>query len=101
MTLLLRTINSYPKGKRSEELIYLLDKDCDPHKRISVFYELTELEKLNLIFRDADGKWRGKFNFQRASGQEADALKGELIEAVTGQFYELEQASTETVELDT
>ena len=101
MTLLLRTINSYPKGKLSEELIYLLDKDCDPHKRISVFSELTELEKQNLIFRGTDGKWRGRFNFQQESGQEAGALKGELIEAVTGQFYELEQASTETVELDT
>ena len=101
MTLLLRTINSYPKGKLSEELIYLLDKDCDPHKRISVFSELTELEKQNLIFRDRDGKWRGRFNFQHETGQEAGALEGELIEAVTGQFYDLGQASTETKESDT
>ena len=47
MTLLLRTINSYPKGKLSEELIYLLDKDCDPHTRISVLAELPEREKRN------------------------------------------------------
>ena len=51
MSLLLRTIKSYPKGKLAEELIYLLDKDCDPHKRISVFAELTELEQQNLVLR--------------------------------------------------
>jgi len=29
MSLLLRTIKSYPKGKLAEELIYILDKDCE------------------------------------------------------------------------
>ena len=62
MTILLRTIQSYPKGKLAEELIFLLDKDCDPHKRISVFSELTELERQDLIYRDTSGKWRRKYN---------------------------------------
>lgn len=61
MSLLLRTIRSFPKGKLAEELIFLLDKDCDPHKRISVLSELVELQKQDLIVKGIDGRWKGKF----------------------------------------
>jgi hypothetical protein len=57
MSLLLRTIKSYPRGKLAEELIYILDKDCDPEQRISVFSELTELDRQDLIMRGVDGRW--------------------------------------------
>lgn len=100
MSLLLRTIQSFPKGKLAEELIYLLDKDCDPHKRISVFSELNDLEKQNLIFRDTSGKWRGKFSFQHDTKQAASPLDGELIEAVSGHFHDLGEMPAESAPTD-
>ena len=100
MSLLLRTIKSYPRGKLAEELIYLLDKDCDPHKRISVFSELTEMEKQNLIFRGADGKWRGKFNLHQESGEEGNAEEECQLHAVAGQFKELTETSAEIDQTD-
>jgi hypothetical protein len=100
MSLLLRTIKSYPRGRLAEELIYLLDKDCDPHKRISVFSELTELEKQNLIFRGADGKWRGKFNLHKESSQESKPEEEYQLYAVAGQFKELTETSAEIDQTD-
>lgn len=100
MSLLLRTIKSYPRGKLAEELIYLLDKDCDPHKRMSVFSELTELEKQNLIFRASDGKWRGKFNLHQDSGQNVSVEQDYQLEAVPGQFEELTEAPAEIEQTD-
>ena len=95
MSLLLRTIKSYPKGKLAEELIYLLDKDCDPHKRISVFAELTELEQQNLVFRDSEGKWRGKFKTLNEDGQEKpDPTEEGSLEAVPGRFQNMTETPT-------
>lgn len=102
MSLLLRTIKSYPKGKLAEELIYLLDKDCDPHRRISVFSELTELEKQNLIIRGKDGKWRGRFHITNARPLEgSDHSEGEL-EAIPGYFETLTETELQirTSEID-
>jgi very-short-patch-repair endonuclease len=102
MSLLLRTIKSYPTGKLAEELIYLLDKDCDPHKRISVFAELTELEQQNLVFRDSEGKWRGKFKTLDKDGQEkSDPTEEGLLEAVPGLFQNMAEAPTNIEQADT
>ena len=95
MSLLLRTIKSYPRGKLAEELIYLLDKDCDPHKRISVFAELTELEQQNLVFRDSEGKWRGKFKTLNEDGQEkSNPTEEGSLEAVPGRFQNIAESPT-------
>ena len=102
MSLLLRTIKSYPKGKLAEELIYLLDKDCDPHKRISVFAELTELEQQNLVFRDSEGKWRGKFKTLNEDGEEKpDPTEEGSLEAVPGRFQNMAEAPTNFEAADT
>jgi len=101
MSLLLRTIKSYPKGKLAEELIYLLDKDCDPHKRISVFAELTELEQQNLVFRDSEGKWRGNFKTLNQDGQEkSDPTEEGSLEAVPGRFQNMAETPTNIEAID-
>jgi len=102
MSLLLRTIKSYPRGKLAEELIYLLDKDCDPHKRISVFAELTELEQQNLVFRDSEGKWRGKSTTINEDGEEKPNPTDEgSLEAVPGHFQNIVEAPTNFEAADT
>lgn len=86
MSLLLRTIKSYPKGKLAEELIYLLDKDCDPHKRISVFSELIDLEQQALVHRGVDGKWRGKFNYAAQGERKGGGIAEGELTAIPGEF---------------
>jgi very-short-patch-repair endonuclease len=95
MTLLLRTIQSYPRGKLAEELIFLLDKDCDPHKRISVFSELTELERQDLICRDKNGKWRGRYHNAVSSYFEQKGTDGQGLDAIPGTFAELSHSDLE------
>jgi len=95
MSLLLRTIKSYPKGKLSEELIFLLDKDCDPHKRISVFSELTELERQDLIYRGTDGKWRGRYHNSLTHLIEQQGTDGRGLDAIPGVFSELSNSGPE------
>ena len=85
----------------AEELIYLLDKDCDPHKRISVFAELRELEKQDLIWRDVKGKWRGKFkSVSDVDNEGLKELAGSPLEAVHGQFVEMEIGAWVDEEVD-
>ena len=93
MSLLLRTIKSHPKGKLTEELIYILDKDCDPQQRISVFSELTELDKQDLIMRGVDGKWRGRFhNASDVASKTLESSEG-YLESTPGKFELLEDTT--------
>ena len=94
MSLLLRTIKSYPKGKLAEELIYLLDSDCDPQKRISVFSEITELENKNLIMRGEDGKWRGCFHYASKAAPEASEPTEGYLNAMHGKFELLSESTS-------
>jgi very-short-patch-repair endonuclease len=89
MSLLLKTIRAFPRGKFSEELIAELDKDCDPNKRISLFSELYELQSQDLIFKARGGKWKGKF-FPRSEFQDiGDTNSGDILNAVLGRFEPL------------
>ena len=94
MSILLRTIQSYPKGKLAEELIFLLDKDCDPHKRISVFSELTELERQDLIYRDTSGKWRRKYNRSIPHRTEDQVSDTQGLDAIHGIFAEISNSNS-------
>ncbi|MDC3324342.1 AAA domain-containing protein [Planktomarina temperata] len=100
MNLLLRTIQSFPKGKFAEELIFLLDKDCDPHKRISVLSELIELERQDLIYRDMDGKWRRRYYNSLSSTVEVGGADGQGLDAVPGTFSELPHSDSEVSSIE-
>lgn len=58
MSLLLRTIEAFPRGRTTEELLVLLDKDFDFGKRASIQSELGQLFERGLILKHRDGKWR-------------------------------------------
>jgi hypothetical protein len=89
MSLLLRTIRAFPRGKFSEELIVELDKDCDPNKRISLFSELYELQSQNLIFKARGGKWKGKF-FPKSELQDiSGSNSSDILNAILGRFEPL------------
>ena len=92
MSLLLRTIRAFPHGRLSEQIIVALNKDCDPHKRISFFSELHELESQDLIFRASDGKWKGKFFSVSELQDISDANSSDILNAVPGRFELLPSA---------
>ena len=58
MSLLLRTIQSFPGGKTAEQLVHILDKDCDTLARQSVYSNLRELSERGQIRRNRTGQWR-------------------------------------------
>ena len=95
MSLLLRTIKAFPSGKLAEELIFLLDKDCNPQQRIALFSELYDLEMQGLIRRGTDGKWKGDFFkfLEKDSASEA-ANSGSYIDAIPAVFSAISSPSS-------
>jgi hypothetical protein len=57
MSVILRTISAFPRGRRAEELLVLLDADFDPDKRRSIIAELGRLAEQGLVRRALDGRW--------------------------------------------
>ncbi|MGG7566574.1 AAA domain-containing protein [Rhodovulum sp. DZ06] len=53
----LRVIRAFPSGKRTAELLRLMDQDFDPLARRQVLAELDELVELGLVRRSRDGRW--------------------------------------------
>lgn len=58
MSLLLRTIESFPLGRTTEQLFALLDIDFEPKKRQAIMAELDQLASGGRISRGRDGRWR-------------------------------------------
>lgn len=58
MSLILRTIESFPSGKGTQELLVLVGATFDHNRRMAVLAELNELLNAGLVQRDRDGKWR-------------------------------------------
>ena len=58
MSVVLRTIDAFPKGRSTEQLCILLGAGFDHAKRISVLNELDELTGAGRIVKGRDGLWR-------------------------------------------
>lgn len=58
MSVLLRTIASFPSGRTTNQLFALLDVEFDPRKRTELYAELSSLTDSGKIRRDRDGRWR-------------------------------------------
>lgn len=65
MSVLLRTIASFPSGRTTNELFALLDVEFDPRKRTELYAELSSLTESGRIRRDRDGRWRSISAFTR------------------------------------
>ncbi|UWQ48989.1 AAA family ATPase [Leisingera caerulea] len=89
MSLLLRTVESFPRGRTTEELLVLAGAGFTHDKRLAALAELDGLLRDGLIEKGRDGKWRAsKRGFAgelsaaaRHSGMEADASSDELFAA--------------------
>lgn len=77
MSLLLNTIKAFPRGRRLEELLILLDCSFDDVKRQRIQGELTELVREGAVFKGRDGKWRPIVQPAIPIRKEGDALNGD------------------------
>ena len=58
MSLIRRTIEAFPLGRTTEQLLILLDIDFDRDRRASVIAELSYLSEIGDVRRGSDGRWR-------------------------------------------
>ena len=58
MSLLLRTIEAFPRGRTTNELMVLLNAAFDAHRRDAYQSELTELQADGIITLGRDSRWR-------------------------------------------
>jgi len=97
VTLLTRTIESFPRGRTLPELLALLDVDFDSRKRAAILAELSELSDMGVVRRGRDGKWRpvavprttahGPHDQDMASS----AMDANILIAAAGRFHTREQ----------
>ncbi len=74
MSLLLRTIEAFPRGRSTEELMILVQASFDHHKRLATLSELGDLTQSGQIRKGADGKWRARSPTLRSSRGGSSAL---------------------------
>lgn len=58
MSLILKTISAFPRGRTTEELLVLIGAGFSHDKRVAALAELEEHSRNGLIERGRDGKWR-------------------------------------------
>lgn len=54
----MRTIQAFPTGRTTSEVLALLNVDFDPRKRTAIYAELSALSEAGKIAKGRDGKWR-------------------------------------------
>jgi very-short-patch-repair endonuclease len=102
MSLLLRTIEAFPRGRTTLELEALLDVSFSAEGRQALRSELLELQREGLIVRGRDGRWRPVQRVVHARADLAAPARvptlgeaSETLVAVPGQFA-VEPAEAET-----
>ena len=95
MSLLLRTIKSFPSGKTSEELVELVNKDFIRNGRVSVFSELKRLYVDGLIFQNDDGKWRYDTGSIVSNNEDLSEHNENLLKACPADFFIQEDIITQ------
>ncbi|MCO6406770.1 AAA family ATPase [Hoeflea alexandrii] len=68
MSLLLRTIESFPRGRTTDELLVLIGAGFSHNKRLAALAELDELVRDGRVSKGRDGKWHA--NTQSVPRQE-------------------------------
>lgn len=105
MSLVLRTLEAFPGGRTTEEILALLDVDFDPRKRLSIIASLDELSAQGLARKDGDGKWRlirrrQAFAAPGRTSSDAAAIETEELMAVPSRFRELPPESESQAQSD-
>jgi hypothetical protein len=57
MSLLFRTIEAFPRGRNTEELIVLFESDFDKYRCASILAELENLSGKGFVQKARDGRW--------------------------------------------
>lgn len=99
MSLVLRTLEAFPGGRTTEEILALLDVDFDPRRRLAIIAGLDELSTQGLARKDRDGKWRLIRRGQSLPGarkntQDTSTAASDELLAVPARFQELAEAET-------
>ena len=98
MTILERTICSFPRGRTTEELFALLDVDFQPSARAALLSELNELQEQGRVRRSHDGRWSSIKNLSDAPAPDETpknkSLNG-LAEQILLQAVPAQSRSTE------
>ena len=103
MSFVLRTIEAFPRGRTTQQILALLDVDFDPPKRLAVQGEIENLLAEGLIRRDRGGRWRPirkllpRSPDVKNSADSTGALVESLVlRAAEARFEAIEQADTPT-----
>ena len=60
MSLVLKTVHAFPRGRTTEELLVLIGAGFSHDKRLAAIAELDQLVQDGLIERGREGRWRAK-----------------------------------------
>lgn len=58
MSLILNTIEAFPRGKTTEQVLLLTNASFNQEKKLAVLAELDELQANGLLVKGRDGRWR-------------------------------------------
>ena len=106
MSVLLRTIDAFPRGRTTNELLALLNTDFDAGRRSEIYAELASLSASGKVFKGRDGKWRSATILHAQTAAEktnsdakaADISEARLLRAAPAQFKISVQTVAETSE---
>lgn len=93
MSLVLKMVQAFPRGRTTEELLVLVGASFSHDKRMAAIAELDQLSQEGLIERRQDGRWRARrqsnlqsgATAQRSVGNGADEIEG-VIQAAPATF---------------
>lgn len=94
MSLVLRTIQAFPRGRSTEEILVLVGAGFSHEKRVAALTELSELLTAGRVEKGNDGLWRPKKSYGGssdirglASSNPLSTNNAELISASPASFY--------------
>lgn len=106
MSLILKMIQAFPRGRSTEELLVLVGASFSHDKRLAAIGELDSLFRDGLIDKGSDGRWRAKTKGLNRGEERGSDLRaripgssGDIIHAASAAFHS-EPIVTETFETD-
>ena len=78
MSVVLRTVEAFPRGRTTEQLAVLLGASFDHVKKVQLIAELDDLAQARKIVRGRDGKWRPTKTYASILGAPKDLMSASL-----------------------
>jgi very-short-patch-repair endonuclease len=107
MSVVQRTVEAFPRGRTTEEIVVLLDAAFDDAKRSAILAELQALVQSGMILLDRNGRWKPssplrptEIQTKTATTSTTVGVDGEILFAVPGQIAQ-EPIAEEALEDDT